>query len=184
MWRVKPAREGLIDNGLDEDAAKLHDDLGELLGIPVAKREQVRCTAKWFVSGGRVTRQCRENADPANVCAECGEARCDEHESDLGFEDRNGRVLCSECAAALSANETLETLTPEYMAWLDSQGLPHESAEDLLCRTNLTDAQRTYLSQFIQRWESRRTEAGAMKKPRCYALNLARGMCIDGLVLR
>ena len=92
--------EGLIDNGLDEDAAKLHDDLGELLGIPVAKREQVRCTAKWFVSGGRVTRQCRENADPANVCAECGEARCDEHEQDLDFCEGDGRVLCSDCAEA------------------------------------------------------------------------------------
>ena len=30
--------EALIDNSLDEDAASLHDELGELLGIPAAKR--------------------------------------------------------------------------------------------------------------------------------------------------
>jgi hypothetical protein len=52
------------------------------------------CGATWFVADGRVERQCRENA--VNVCAHCGNARCDEHD-DLGFEERGGQVICEEC---------------------------------------------------------------------------------------
>lgn len=86
--------EGLIDNALDESAAELQNQIAEVIGLPVAKRNTVRCGAKWFVAGGRVERQCRENA--AQVCALCGNARCDEHD-DLGFEERDGQVICEEC---------------------------------------------------------------------------------------
>jgi hypothetical protein len=89
--------EALIANALelddDESAADLHDEIAEVLGLPVVKRDTVRCGATWFVAGGRVTRQCRENA--TQVCA-CGNARCDEHD-DLGFEERDGQVVCEEC---------------------------------------------------------------------------------------
>jgi hypothetical protein len=90
--------EALIDNALDESAEGLHNEIAAALGIPIAKRTSTRCTVTWFVSGGREQRQCRENADPANVCAECGEARCNEHEQDLAFYDYDGRVLCGDCA--------------------------------------------------------------------------------------
>jgi hypothetical protein len=89
--------EGLIENALDESAADLHDEIAEVLGLPVVKRDNVRCGTKWFVAGGRVERQCRENAEPDQVCTECGAARCDEH-SDLGFEEvEGGRILCEDC---------------------------------------------------------------------------------------
>jgi hypothetical protein len=90
--------EGLIENALDESAAGLHDEIAEALGLPVVKRDTVRCGATWFVAGGRVERQCRENA--VNVCALCGNARCDEHD-DLGFEEKDGRVICEECEGTL-----------------------------------------------------------------------------------
>lgn len=86
--------EGLIENALDESAADLHNEIAEALGLPVAKRDTVRCGAKWFAAGGRVERQCRENA--VNVCGECGNARCDEHD-DLNFFEYEGRLLCEEC---------------------------------------------------------------------------------------
>ena len=35
-----------------------------------------------------------ENA--VNVCAVCGNARCDEHD-DLAFEEKDGKVICEEC---------------------------------------------------------------------------------------
>ena len=86
--------EGLIENALDESAETLHNEIGELLGLAPMKRDTVRCGAKWFVAGGCVERQCRENA--AQVCALCGNARCDEHD-DLGFEEHDGQVICEEC---------------------------------------------------------------------------------------
>jgi hypothetical protein len=87
--------EGLIENALDESAEGLHNEIAQVLGLPLVKRDNVRCEATWFVAGGRVERQCRETAE--RVCAECGNARCDEHD-DLGFEEHEGRVLCEECA--------------------------------------------------------------------------------------
>jgi hypothetical protein len=87
--------EGLIENALDESAARLHDEIAEVIGVPVRKRENIRCGATWFVAGGRVTRQCQENA--TQVCAVCGNARCDEHDQDLGFEEKDGQVVCEEC---------------------------------------------------------------------------------------
>jgi hypothetical protein len=86
--------EGLIENALDESAAGLHNEIAEVLGLPVVKRVTVRCSATWFVDGGRTERQCRENA--TQVCAICGQGRCDEHDS-LGFEERDGQVICEEC---------------------------------------------------------------------------------------
>jgi len=88
--------EGLIENALDESSAGLHDEIAEVLGLPIAKRNRVRCGATWFVAGGRIERRCRENA--VNICAVCGNARCDEHD-DLGFEEVEGRILCEECEA-------------------------------------------------------------------------------------
>jgi hypothetical protein len=86
--------EGLIENALDESAEGLHNEIAEVLGVPPTKRDAVRCEAKWFVAGGRLERQCRENA--TSVCALCGNARCDEHD-DLGFEERDARIICEEC---------------------------------------------------------------------------------------
>lgn len=88
--------EGLIENALDESAEGLHDEIADVLGLPVAKRETVRCGATWFVAGGRDSRQCRENAEPDAICAECGAARCEEH-TDISFEEVEGRVLCEDC---------------------------------------------------------------------------------------
>ena len=97
--------EGLIENALDEDAANLHDEIAEVLGLPVMKRTRTRCTVTWFVSGGREQRQCRENADPANVCAICQTARCEEHESDLEFYEHDGAVFCEDCAPEEAKNQ-------------------------------------------------------------------------------
>jgi hypothetical protein len=93
--------EGLIENALDESAEGLHNEIGELFGLKPAKRDTVRCGATWFVAGGRDERQCRENA--TNVCSVCGNARCDEHDS-LGFEERDGKVICEECIPDSAAN--------------------------------------------------------------------------------
>ena len=87
--------EGLIANELDESAADLHDEIGKVFGLESMSRGRVRCGAEWFVAGGRESRQCKETA--VNVCAECGNARCDEHDDDLGFEEHEGRLLCEEC---------------------------------------------------------------------------------------
>lgn len=86
--------EGLVENALDEGAEELHNEIAEALGIPVVKRDNARCGATWFVAGGRMERQCRENA--VNICADCGSARCDEHD-DVGFYEHEGRLLCEEC---------------------------------------------------------------------------------------
>ena len=48
---------------------------------------------------------------------------------------------------------TLGQLTAEYQAYCDANELPHMSADELICET-LTDAQRAWVSQFINRWEA------------------------------
>ena len=89
--------EGLIENALDESAEVLHNEIAELLGLSkTAKHDMVRCGATWFTDGGRTERQCRETA--VSVCAECGNARCCEH-NDLNFDEHEGRVLCEQCLA-------------------------------------------------------------------------------------
>jgi hypothetical protein len=90
--------EGLIENALDESAARLHDEIVEVLGLSALERDTVRCGATWFVAGGRMERRCRENA--SKVCTHCGNARCDEHD-DLGFEEKDGCVICEECEKAV-----------------------------------------------------------------------------------
>ncbi len=96
--------EALIDNAFDGDsdapARKLHNEIGELFGLAPMSQGHLRCGATWFVAGGRVERRCREAA--VNVCAECANARCDEHD-DLGFEEHEGRLLCDECRSASAA---------------------------------------------------------------------------------
>lgn len=55
------------------------------------------CNSTWFVAGGRDERTCSEPADPQNVCAECGKARCAEHAHEEAFENIGGRILCEDC---------------------------------------------------------------------------------------
>jgi len=45
--------EGLIENALDEFAEGLHDEIGEVLGLPAAKRDTVRCTAARGANSGQ-----------------------------------------------------------------------------------------------------------------------------------
>ncbi len=91
--------ELLIDNRIDADqiaeANTLHDDL------MAAVRDQSAtptCNKTWFVAGGRDERTCGELAEPGQVCAECGVARCAEH-NESGFVEIEGRILCEDCAS-------------------------------------------------------------------------------------
>ena len=47
--------------------------------------------------------------------------------------------------------DTFETLTAEYQAYLDKNGLPQLSADELLYE-DLTSEQRKYVSEFYDRW--------------------------------
>lgn len=94
--------EGLIENALDESAEGLHNEIAEVIGVPVVKRTTTRCGATWFVAGGRMERQCREIA--TSVCAKCSNARCDEHD-DLGFYDHDGAVFCEDCVPEETNNQ-------------------------------------------------------------------------------
>ena len=49
--------------------------------------------------------------------------------------------------------DTIDGLIEEYSSWTDGQGLPLESADDLILRDGLTKEQRDYLSEFISRWD-------------------------------
>src|SRR3954462_14945198 len=88
--------EALASNARDESesAETLHNEIGGLFGLDPVKRDDVRCEATWFASGGREERRCRETA--VTVCVGCGNARCDEHD-DMYFEERDGKMLCEEC---------------------------------------------------------------------------------------
>jgi hypothetical protein len=48
----------------------------------------------------------------------------------------------------------LDSLTAEYQSWLDNEGLPQLSADELLSE-DLTPKQREYVSDFLRRWEGR-----------------------------
>jgi hypothetical protein len=37
--------EGLIENAIDESAEGLHNEIAEVIGLPVLKRETMRCKA-------------------------------------------------------------------------------------------------------------------------------------------
>ena len=45
-------------------------------------------------------------------------------------------------------------LESEYTDWLTANNLPDVDAESLLLMDNITSAQRTWLSDFVRRWES------------------------------
>lgn len=49
---------------------------------------------------------------------------------------------------------TLDSLSDELNTWYDANGLEHLSADDALCSDSLTDPQRDYLYEFIDRWEN------------------------------
>lgn len=55
--------------------------------------------------------------------------------------------------------ETEEALCKEYQDWVDAQGLPQFSADELICE-DLTAEQRKYVSEFIERWETMLKENG------------------------
>ena len=91
--------ELLIDNRIDADqiadAKALHDDL---MAAVQHQPALPTCNKTWFVSGGRDERTCDEFAEPDQVCAGCGVARCAEH-SDISFDEIEGRILCEDCKA-------------------------------------------------------------------------------------
>jgi hypothetical protein len=88
--------ETLIADEFDAETTgafkSLHDDIMAVVQRPAMPT----CTKTWFVAGGRDERTCGEIAEPDQVCAECGAARCESHD-DLGFEEKDGRVLCEDC---------------------------------------------------------------------------------------
>lgn len=45
-------------------------------------------------------------------------------------------------------------LSEMFTLWLDRQGLPQDSADDVLCRDDLTQYEEDYLRAFITMWES------------------------------
>lgn len=48
--------------------------------------------------------------------------------------------------------DTERSLVAEYAAWVEGEGLPNMSADELI-HEDLTIAQRIWLSDFIQRWD-------------------------------
>lgn len=51
----------------------------------------------------------------------------------------------------LQAN-ALDQLTRIYNAWLDNQGLPRESADEVIYHSGLTEDQEVWLNRFIDAW--------------------------------
>ena len=50
--------------------------------------------------------------------------------------------------------EMTNALSAEYIVWCDAQNLPAMSADELVRETEITtEAQRIWLSDFINRWE-------------------------------
>ncbi len=49
-------------------------------------------------------------------------------------------------------NSELNRLCENYARWVEAQGLPHMSADELICE-GVTQDQRLWLSSFIARWE-------------------------------
>lgn len=48
---------------------------------------------------------------------------------------------------------TTSTLTAEHKQWCAEQNLECESADEMLCRDDLTEEQRRHLSAFCATWE-------------------------------
>lgn len=53
-----------------------------------------------------------------------------------------------------STTDTLETLTAELRDFCDKEGLPQDSADDLLTNPALTEPQRQWLTGFCERWDA------------------------------
>jgi hypothetical protein len=100
--------EALIDNALDDEEAarKLHNEIGEVFGLAPAPAGDVRCTAKWFVAGGRDERRCHEDADV--VCTRCGNGWCEEHAIKIAIYNIDGKPVCEDCLEPSEDRETLE----------------------------------------------------------------------------
>ena len=50
-------------------------------------------------------------------------------------------------------DNTLKQLTKILNAWLDNQGLPHESADEVIRHSGLTEDQEVWLRLFIDAWD-------------------------------
>ena len=53
-----------------------------------------------------------------------------------------------------STTDTLETLTDELRDFCDKEGLPQDSADELLTNPALTESQRQWLTGFCERWDA------------------------------
>ena len=49
--------------------------------------------------------------------------------------------------------QTLEDLSYKLNAYCDANGLPHESADELAHREDITAEQRRWLNAFIEEWD-------------------------------
>ena len=50
-------------------------------------------------------------------------------------------------------DQTLEDLSYKLNAYCDANGLPHESADELAHREDITAEQRRWLNAFIEEWD-------------------------------
>lgn len=53
-----------------------------------------------------------------------------------------------------STTDTVELLTDELRAFCDKEGLPQDSADDLLTNPAITEPQRQWLTNFCGRWDA------------------------------
>lgn len=53
-----------------------------------------------------------------------------------------------------STTDTVESLTDELRAFCDKEGLPQDSADDLLTNPAITEPQRQWLTNFCERWDA------------------------------
>jgi hypothetical protein len=50
--------------------------------------------------------------------------------------------------------ELFEHLCTEYQLWCDNHGFPQLSADELILEVELTDEQKSYIENFIERWDA------------------------------
>ena len=48
----------------------------------------------------------------------------------------------------------LDNLITEYQTWCDNNGFPQLSADELFFEVELTDEQKSYVENFIERWDA------------------------------
>ena len=53
----------------------------------------------------------------------------------------------------------LDNLITEYQTWCDNNGFPQLSADELFFEVELTDEQKSYVENFIERWDATEQEA-------------------------